>query len=50
MAMGFKYLDFGGPVNFGGPMPLPRWHLALDGPGRGDYMRRKIKWSKGFRI
>jgi hypothetical protein len=32
MAMGFKYLDFGGPVNFGGPVPLPRWHLAIDGP------------------
>jgi hypothetical protein len=23
-AMGFKYLDFGGPINFGGPVPLPR--------------------------
>jgi hypothetical protein len=35
MAMGFKYLDFGGPVNFGGPVPLPRWHLAIDGPAAG---------------
>jgi hypothetical protein len=32
MAMDFKYLDFGGPVNFGSPVPLPRWHLAIDGP------------------